>query len=282
MPRRGKRRQKTRTHVIDDEVEEEKAREAKIPRTFVVKKGNVGPNVTTLMHDIRDVMMPYTARKLRERKGQRVKDFVHIAGPLGVSHLTILTSTKEFTNMRVSRMPRGPTLTFQILEYSLAKMVRASQKRPIDATKLSHDPPLVVLNNFNDQDNHVKLASATFQSMFPRINVQTAQPEKCKRVVLLDYDAKSETIEYRHYAISTAATGDNRAVRRLVRKKIPNLGRARDISEYLTEPLGAGGSDSEAEEETVTVPTARRPRKGQKCGLKLTEIGPRMKVRSVG
>ena len=55
-----------------------------------------------------------TYRNLRERKGQKLKDFIHVAGPLGISHLVMFTSTDQYTNMRVSRLPRGPTLTFKV------------------------------------------------------------------------------------------------------------------------------------------------------------------------
>eukprot|EP00947_MAST-08B_sp_MAST-8B-sp1_P005366 g5366.t1 len=215
MPRRGKRRQKTRTHAEEVEADES-TRDSKIPRTFVVKKGKVGPAVSQLMHDLRDVMMPYTAKRLRERKGQKLKDFVHIAGPMGISHLMMLTSTSEHTNLRVSRLPRGPTLTFQVPEFALGGQVRGAQKRPVDPSQLLRDSPLVVLNNFgDDKENHVKLASATFQSMFPKINVQTANLATCKRVVLLDYDEASECMEYRHYAIKTSeGAAESRAIKR--------------------------------------------------------------------
>ena len=64
MPRRGKKRVKTRTHKAPEENSRnaEDERDSKIPRTFVIKKGKVGPMVTQLMQDIREVMMPYTAK----------------------------------------------------------------------------------------------------------------------------------------------------------------------------------------------------------------------------
>jgi hypothetical protein len=35
--------------------------------------------------------------------------------------------------MRIARTPRGPTLSFQVKEYSLAKHVRALQRRPFES-----------------------------------------------------------------------------------------------------------------------------------------------------
>ena len=43
-----------------------------------------------------------------------LKDFVHVAGPLGVTHFVIVSRTEQYINLKVCRLPRGPTLTFHI------------------------------------------------------------------------------------------------------------------------------------------------------------------------
>lgn len=48
-----------------------------------------------------------------------LKDFVHVAGPLGVTHFLILSRTEEFVNFRVCRLPRGPTITFHVKAVSI-------------------------------------------------------------------------------------------------------------------------------------------------------------------
>ena len=47
-----------------------------------------------------------------------LKDFVQVAGPLGVTHFLVLSRTEEFINLRVCRLPRGPTITFHIKSVS--------------------------------------------------------------------------------------------------------------------------------------------------------------------
>lgn len=44
----------------------------------------------SLEKDLRQLMMPLTAKKLKERKGNTMKDYISIAGPLGVTHLLAL------------------------------------------------------------------------------------------------------------------------------------------------------------------------------------------------
>lgn len=154
-----------------------------IPRSFVVKKGKVrfsyrfassfGPfleflhsscvsdvcpsqvdsSVACLVKDLREVMAPHTAAKLKERRDNSIKDYVNLAGTLKVTHLMMLTQVEANVNLKVGRMPNGPTLSFkvcdarrrcplgwippdsvpQVISYSLMKNVRALQKRPLDA-----------------------------------------------------------------------------------------------------------------------------------------------------
>lgn len=56
--------------------------------------------------DLRRVMAPNTATHLRESKRNVLKDFVHIAGPLGVTHFVILTATQNASYLRIAKSPR--------------------------------------------------------------------------------------------------------------------------------------------------------------------------------
>jgi len=126
-------------------------------------------------------MLPYTAQKLKSRKTNKLKDFVSVAGPMGVTHLMMLTQSREIdpnkqkdthqhqhklapssspgapssapaattkaadapassmvapedsddalgagVQLRVARMPRGPTLTFRVQRFALPAEVLAS------------------------------------------------------------------------------------------------------------------------------------------------------------
>lgn len=47
-----------------------------------------------------------------------LKDFVAIAGPLNVSHMAMFSKTDVSVNLRLCRLPRGPTLYFQVKSYT--------------------------------------------------------------------------------------------------------------------------------------------------------------------
>lgn len=67
-----------------------------------VRQGLLGD----LESDLRRMMLPHTAAALRESKRNTLKDFLSVAGPLGVSHFLILTATEKSTYLRVAKTPR--------------------------------------------------------------------------------------------------------------------------------------------------------------------------------
>lgn len=58
-------------------------------------------------------MLPNTASALRESKRNTLKDFLSVAGPLGVSHFLILTATDKASYLRVAKTPRVGVQTHQ-------------------------------------------------------------------------------------------------------------------------------------------------------------------------
>ena len=88
--------------------------------------------------------------RLQERKSNRLRDYVTMAGPLGVSHLLLFSRSESGnTNLRVAVTPRGPTLHFRIEKYSLCKDVQKAAKHPKGGAKEFLSPPLVRISNMN-------------------------------------------------------------------------------------------------------------------------------------
>lgn len=257
-----------------------------------------------LVHDVRQVMQPYTLAKLRERKSNKLKDFVVMAGPLSVSHLMIFSKTKQGnTSLRIARTPRGPTLNFKVINYSLCKDVRKFVRAPKSTEGLAYkNPPLLVLNGFTTDRKAAPeevLLSTMFQNMFPPLNVQTTKLNSIKRVMVLNKDSKTGEIDLRHYSIETKSVDESRAIKRLktvkshLRKSVPDLSKKDDIADFLLDPyVGAYTSESEVEDDALvevergeeairpkTIEEGAKPRSStQKRAIKLVEIGPRIKL----
>ena len=116
------------------------------PKSMVIRigAGEVGPSVSQLVKDVRAMMEPGTASRLKERRANRLRDYLTMAGPLGVSHLLLFSrSASGNTNMRLALTPRGPTLHFRVEKYSLCKDIRKALKHPKGGSKEYVTAPLV-------------------------------------------------------------------------------------------------------------------------------------------
>lgn len=264
------------------------------PKSMVIRigAGEVGPSVTQLVKDVRTMMEPGTASRLKERRSNRLRDYTAMAGPLGVSHLLLFSrSATGNTNLRLALTPRGPTLHFRVEKYSLSKDVKKAQKHAQGGGKEFLTAPLLVMNNFLSPPpaegaqpavpKHLEsLTTTIFQSLFPPIAPQSTPLSSIRRVLLLNREKpKSQSsgsvaeegtyiLNLRHYAITTKRTGLSRGIRRLnaaekmlnqknrSKGRVPNLGKLEDVADYLLDPSAAraadGGFTSGSESEVET------------------------------
>ena len=145
----ARRRTKKRTHVgASNPLAKAADGHASVrdPKSMVIRiaAGEVGQSVSQLVADVRRVMEPGTAMRLKERRANRLRDYVTMAGPLGVTHLLLFSrSPSGNTNLRIALTPRGPTLHFRVERYSLCKDIQKSQKHPRGGGKEYSTPPLV-------------------------------------------------------------------------------------------------------------------------------------------
>jgi len=142
------KRTKKRTHV-GAKGGQDKAiatQASRAPKSMVIRigAGEVGPSVSQLVKDVRLMMEPGTAARLKERRSNRLRDYITMSGPLGVSHLMLFSRSESGnTNMRLAVTPRGPTLHFRVEKYSLCKDVKKALKHPKGGGKEYLTAPLV-------------------------------------------------------------------------------------------------------------------------------------------
>ncbi|KAG8745111.1 hypothetical protein FRC10_008722 [Ceratobasidium sp. 414] len=302
------RRKKNRTHLKGGIPAEgsTSADATGAPKSIVVKHGQVGPALAQLVRDLRKVMEPNTASRLRERKRNKLKDYLVIAPTLGVTHIIALTLTPVAPSLRIARLSAGPTLSFRIERYSLMKDLLSASRhsRSIGMEYLS--PPLLVLASFPqpgpNSPPHLSLVQKFFQALFPPLSPHTISLSSARRVILASYSSTNNTISIRHYLIGVRALGVTRHVRKLVDGKttthqVLDLGREKDVADYVLRQAGEPGpdgyesassaaSDVEGEAGAAEVHLAgdyvgRNNRAGAKRAVKLTEIGPRLELRLV-
>lgn len=278
MARKRRGRTVKKNHAVLSQENEEKL--GQNPHSFVIHRGKVGKYVQELAKDFRRVMEPFTASNVKARPKNVIKDFVHVAGLLKVSHLCLFTKTELGPYMKIARFPRGPTLTFRILDYTLARDVRSSLKRQITYDKQFQNHALLIMNSFTGPGRDIELMSSMFQNMFPSINVTQVKLNAIRRCVLLHYDSEKKTIEFRHYTIKVVPVGMTKGVKKIVQGKVPNLSRFEDVSEYLDKAGNLSESEFEDDETNrVTLPQAVSSRgniPSQQSSVRLVELGPRI------
>jgi ribosome biogenesis protein SSF1/2 len=256
----------------------------KIPKSFVIRASEMTKSATQLVHDLRRVMEPNTATRLREQKSNKLKDYMSVAGPLGVTHFMLLTQTEETLNLRLAKFPQGPTLYFRIHGFTLQKDIQTCSNRPHSFLHEFDTAPLLVLNNFNNTTSvEGKLVCTMLQSMFPTVNTAKVRLADIRRVVLCHYNREEDMVEFRHYAIGVKMVGVSKTVKRILKADIPDLSHYDDISEYIMRE--AAGSDSEFEEDSVVTLgqdyVGKLNKKSSKRAVNLIEIGPRIKMQLI-
>jgi ribosome biogenesis protein SSF1/2 len=177
------------------------------PHSMVIHRGHVDKDIRILIQDFRRVMEPFTASELKATQKNSLKDFISIAGPLHVTHLIMFTQSELNDHLKIARLPRGPTVNFNILEYSHRNDVLSVLKRKQTHQKQYLNQPLLILNGFNTtksetsdstkSDYHLKLLTATLQNMFPSINVTKIKLDEVRRCVLFNYNKNDNTIDFR-------------------------------------------------------------------------------------
>lgn len=253
------------------------------PKSIIIYRGEVGVKVRALMHEWRNVFLPWSSKKLHG-KNSSLKDFLTVASTFSASHLQLFTAPSLGTSLRIMRFFNGPTLSFRVLSFTLHKDIIANQRRPVSLEKAAWEAaPIVVLNNFTHPSlaarAEVPLLEATFRALFPSLNIQTMQSSEIQRLCLFHYDHQHHTIEVRHYYIHAKTTGVSRTVKKLLEHRRPTrLGTLDNIDEILEKE--DGWSDTDGEGEAVPLAQPFRQHREQ-CRVKLQEIGPRMTLQLV-
>ncbi|KAF4587882.1 Brix domain protein [Ophiocordyceps camponoti-floridani] len=259
--------------------------------------GEVGSSISQLTRDVRRVMEPGTASRLKERRGNKLKDYVVMCGPLGVTHLLLFS-----------------------------RDVQRVQKHALGGGSEFLTPPLLVMDSLTRPNSDSKsavpkhletLAATVFRSLFPPINPTNTPLKTVRRVVLVKREAADDgtfIVNFRHYAITTRAAGLSRPLRRIKaaeklmatkssrHSKVPNLGKLEDIADYMmaegyaTDATSGSEMESDAEVEILEatskkVVTASKAAQAagtapededdgvERVGVKLVELGPRMRLR---
>ena len=128
--------------------------------------------------------------------------------------------------------------------------------------------------------------STMLNNLFPSLDLTAVKPSNVKRVVLVNFDAARDILEWRHYYVKQQSADLNNKLRKMVsNKRLPNLSDVKDLSQYF-----AGNIGYVSESDVDNLPNSKlqmeeSTNKGtitkKKVSLRLFEIGPRMTLKLV-
>ena len=155
------RRRKHRTHVPVDPYD------PNIPRCLAFRLGrsSTGRSITELVSDLRAIFSPNTARKLREKRSNVLKDFVAVAGTLGITHLAAVVQASGddcSCQLRMMRLPAGPGLHFRLRSFVSQHDLRQATGNARQANGPEYSrAPLVIFSGFDQPEEESSQANET-------------------------------------------------------------------------------------------------------------------------
>ena len=251
MPRRGRRRRKHRTHVEEENQD---------PAVLITRRGQVGPYLKKLVQELRIVHYPNSPLKFQESARASLKEMISLSKSNFIDHMMFITSTEAGSYLKAMKLPKGPTVTFKLIEFTLSSDVRQSLKKRIKLQPDFRSPPFLVMKGVEGTPNLL------FRSIFPSLPLEKIKLKRCKRVVLIDLT--DGVYSFRHYMIKSRPVGMSQALKKLSRNTIPNLNKFNSVNEWLEDP--GNGSESEYEDAEINEENEK------KVSLRLIEIGPRL------
>ncbi|EAN32724.2 Brix domain protein [Theileria parva strain Muguga] len=305
---RKKRSKPSPDHTIDTES----------PRILVIRRGSVNHEIKQLAQNLRLILSPNCAVRLKEGSRQRLRDFTSVTDVLGLTHLIVLSQGSESSYLKIANLPSGPTFTFQINKVSLISDISKHYTNP-QSFDSSNYSPLLVLNGFSKSsfkgsdedetkdessrfDKAMTRVTETLNKMIAPVDLSTTKIQNCKRVVLF-HKQKDGTIVLRHYSINLVDCNTQAQVKDLLtRKTMKNLISETSDFEDITNMLSSDSTlsknsnfDSDTDEIVeldnilsqniiaknkygVDLEPSETSDTRNKIGIRLVEIGPRVQL----
>ncbi|CAK9290755.1 unnamed protein product [Gordionus sp. m RMFG-2023] len=155
------------------------------PHVLIINRGHLPSRLMELIKNTRSIFEPYTSSKLKVRSSNTFKDFVSIAGTFHIHHIISFSMTETAYNMRICRVPHGPTLFFKLIGATLARevdqLIRKPIKDQVSESEIEIDGPenqIVLPQNISGKGNIKSHQSAIrLVEMGPRISLKLIKIE---------------------------------------------------------------------------------------------------------
>ena len=225
--------------------------------TMVIAMGKVGKKVKELTEDVKVVLSPYTYPKLKASSKNRLHDFIENASSLDATMLMRFYSSLSKTSLEICRFPRGPTVYFNVLQFSNISDVKKEVERSVVYNKAQRSEPFLILDGFTESHED-KVMASMFQGLFPSLKIGQIDVSTLKRAVFISKDSDN-VISIRHYKVQKRDLRISKGFQAFVKKPLPDLSGYETVDDFI---LSTGITET------------NKP----KTAIQLLEIGPRIDI----
>lgn len=232
-----------------------------VPKSFVIHRSEISKDLKVLESNIREMMYPFTAMKLKESGKAKMKEILHTTKNFGVRNLFILGSKGKNNILKLANLPNGPTFTFKVDSFCLNRDLQnlIPRNKNVQATQLGI--PLAIVKGFKDDVKGLdkkssRLLTALFSNMFPKLSYfKNLNAGTFKRAILVHFDEKKGSIEIRNYYIRRNYSGINKNIKKIVNSnKLPDFSKMEDVADlFVKKQVILSDSDIDALPNNKTV-----------------------------
>ena len=221
-----------------------------VPKSIVLRKNVLTKSGKLLEKDLRQLMYPFTAMKLKESVKLKLKDIQHAATNFGAKNILYLTGVEDRMYLKCLRFNKGPTFTFKINSFSLSNDLQnlLPRNKPVNFRDLG--VPMVITKGFGSENgseqNHLTLMNSLFRNFFPGIDhFKNLSASTFKRAVMFYFNKELGVVEVRNYYIRRTFTGVAKNIKKIINNNtIPNFENMNDIADLFVDN-DAAFSDSD-------------------------------------
>ncbi|KAG4119400.1 hypothetical protein ERO13_D11G077800v2 [Gossypium hirsutum] len=202
-------------------------------------RGKLPGPLRQLQMDLRKLMLPYTALKLKEKKRNNLKDFLNVAGPMGVTHFLVLSKIKTSPVLRVAKTPLKALLSIAP-SLPAGSFQESSFGNFFYSHCLSSGTFKIILFGFAAADEQLRLTTMVFKNIFPDIDINTVSSLR-----QLNYSIQSDLISFLlpsltlfgHEMLQVKLSSCQRIVLINYNKNVSSLHKDRSVGEAGTSAL---------------------------------------------
>jgi ribosome biogenesis protein SSF1/2 len=273
-----------------------------VPKSMVLKRTTLPKEIKILLKDIRQLMYPFTAMKLKESTKMKLKDICKFGYNFGVTNLLMLFNNENKNYLKMSGNGRGPTSVFRIEQFILSKDIQNKLPRNKIINSEHLGVPLSLCKGFDgenlelydsdevaeapaDLKKYLGVIKSQFKNLFPSVkNNSQSVYKNAKRVVLFTYNADKNVFELRNYHIKKSFSGMNKGIKKLLNnERLMDFSKVGDVSElFLANKAELSESDIDNLQSKIEVEKKTQGNKIKtEVSIRLQEIGPRMTLKLI-